>query len=234
MAISAMTNVFETSPAKGNARLVELVLANAISDKKLKAGYPPLAWISQSTIACLCNCSSNTVERALVELKKLGRIVDTGDRAGGKYRGTVIYKLPQDLLDGDHPQNRGPQNGGAVFTATGDLPHSGNDYPHSDGDHPQNGAPPPPECPPKPVVNPEGKPGDKDARTEARGSGLSPSSSGLTQRPPAQVDAERREDERELAILEGQLQTTPHSDATARCIADIRERLGLETAQVAA
>jgi hypothetical protein len=42
----------------------------------------------------------------------------------------------------------------------------------------------------------------------------------------AQEAAERREDEAELERLEGQRETTRHPEATERCIADLRERLG--------
>jgi hypothetical protein len=77
----------------------------------------------------------------------------------------------------------------------------------------------------------------EDARAEARGSssGLSPSSSGLSERPAAHLAAERRDDERELAALEAQLSTTAHRDVTETAIADLRSRLGLpELKQVAA
>lgn len=76
MAVSATRDVWEHSPARGTARLIELYLADCVNEKHLRAGRPALAWASQRTIAKACRCERSTVQRALAELQKLGRISD--------------------------------------------------------------------------------------------------------------------------------------------------------------
>jgi Helix-turn-helix domain len=170
MSVRAMTCVFETSPSKGTARTVELALADAVNEERIQFGSHALAWISQSTIARRCNCSRSSVERALGQLKSLGRIVDTGQRMDGRYRGTVVYRLPHaEAFDPDdltHPggtQSDVTQPGGGAE----DLTHPGTDLTQFDDDLTHPGASPASTLTHKPVVEPAVEPAAK-SETAAR------------------------------------------------------------------
>lgn len=88
---------------------------------------------------------------------------------------------------------------------------------------PSKGSPSEPE--PEGNANTESENETPDARAGARDSGLSPGSNGSVGLTPAQLAAELREDEAELATLEKQLPTSKHPEATQRSIDTLRERL---------
>lgn len=88
---------------------------------------------------------------------------------------------------------------------------------------------------PEPEGNDQGEPEDETEYARgARGSSLSPSASTSQPSPAAQLAAERRDDEVELATLEEQLPRAGSPQITERCIAELRERLGLIPSGVAA
>lgn len=190
-------------------------MAELVIEQRLRAGLPAEVWASQNTIAEMCNCSRSTVERALEELKRLGRIRDTGERKFGKYRGTVVYEL-------DLTQSDVTQNGSSGEAEDVDLTHSGRDLTHFVDDLTHFEQRPASPVTHKPVVKPVVKP--EEASPPA--AGLSPSSPGLGGPTPAQLAAERSEDEAELAALERQLETTRHPEQTQHAIDELRERLG--------
>lgn len=93
MAISVSKAVWKCSGAKGNSLLVLLALADFVFEETLDEVGEALAWPSQSTLADRCNCSRSTVELALRALAEEGEIEDTGDRRGGRYRGTTVWSI---------------------------------------------------------------------------------------------------------------------------------------------
>jgi hypothetical protein len=224
-----MTTVLKQSPSKGNARLVELAMSHAVDEERVQSGCLALCWLSQNSIAARCNCSRSTVERALDDLKALGRVRDTGQRMDGRYRGAVVYELVYaagDLTQSEVTESDVTDSG----SGASDLTDSAADLTHPASDLTDSAAGSDPICPPNPGVNPETNPEtkpDPPAPAIAEGSGLSPSSPGSSGFTVDQAAAERREDEAELATLEEQLTTATHSDATRRCIAELRSRLGL-------
>lgn len=82
--------VLASSKASPTARLVLIILAEAVNDKRLDAGLPAEAWLSQGKIAQRAGLSDRQVRRRLAELKELGEIEDTGQRKG---RGAVVWEI---------------------------------------------------------------------------------------------------------------------------------------------
>lgn len=82
--------VLASSRARLGARLVLVVLAEAVNERRLKAGEPPEAWLSQGKIASRAGICDRAVRRHLTELMRLGEIEDTGRRKG---RGAVVWEI---------------------------------------------------------------------------------------------------------------------------------------------
>lgn len=237
MAITATKAVAYGSPSKGNARLVELCLADHVNEERLKAGHAAQAWPSQTTIAAWCNCSRSTVELALGKLVEIGCIADSGKR---KSRGTIVWTLSlPDLTD-----FRSGAEGADV-----DLTDSGDDLTDLPLDLTDFRSPPDRPIGHEPVVTGSTEP----ERTSPTGLGLSPS--GLEQQnsngasaptvvaaPPSaervqaseeeQQQRERQEQEQHLAELREQLPSTTGSlrAATERAIERGEAELASEAA----
>jgi hypothetical protein len=181
MSLIMVRDVLKYSPSKGNARLVELVLAEAVNDERVRLGHGARVFLGQHSIARRCNCSRSTVERGLVELGRLQRCFDTGEREMGRYRGTTVYELAAPhlddpyVLDGkgspDLPDSGAsdadlPQNG----ASENDLPHSAADLPHPERDLPHPAVPlasPSGHVPEVPAVKPEKTDAPAPARQDA-------------------------------------------------------------------
>jgi hypothetical protein len=83
--------VLEKSRARWTARLVQIVLAERVNEKRVEVGEPPLAWPSQADIAKRAGgIDARTVRRHLAELERLGEIEDTGQRKG---RGVKVWEV---------------------------------------------------------------------------------------------------------------------------------------------
>ena len=223
MSVTVQRNIWEHSPAKGNALLVELALAKHVIEKRVEAGLPAEAWPSQSTLAKMCRCSRSTVERALEELKGLGRITDTGRREYRQYRGTVVYEFPL------------THSGSATRKLTDferNLTHSGTDLTHS---APLPASPVTHKQEPKQVVNEvdEQGPGSPSARPDishsekSNSNNSSPTSGPLTPKESLHRQVGREADLRELETLREQLPTSRHPKQTERSIDTLERELGL-------
>jgi hypothetical protein len=82
--------VWDDPEPKGAALTVLLLLASYVPHERWMRGEAALAWPSQNTIARKCNCRRSTVQLALEELQRLGKIKDTGMR---KTRRSVVWEL---------------------------------------------------------------------------------------------------------------------------------------------
>lgn len=162
MAVSASTAVWEHSPATGNARLVELYLADRVNERSLRAGHPAIAWASQRTLAKVCRCARSTVQEALEELQELGRITDTGQR---KQRGTVMWELHltenRSSQAGDLTENRSSPDGWTEnqSSGNGDRTDSASDWTDPQEDWTGNRAGTGPTTGHKPDENRKSEPG---------------------------------------------------------------------------
>ena len=98
MSLDLQKMIWDDPEPKGAALTVFLLLASYVPHERWKRGDAPLAWPSQNTIARKCNCRRSTVQLALEELQKLGKIRDTGMR---KTRRSVVWELypPDELPD---------------------------------------------------------------------------------------------------------------------------------------
>ena len=82
MSIAAVGAVLDHSEAKGNARMVLLVMANYANE----AGH---CWPSVKSVAKRCNCPERSVHRSLAALVAAGELVKVGTRYGN----IVEYQL---------------------------------------------------------------------------------------------------------------------------------------------
>ncbi len=98
VSLDLQKQIWDDPEPKGAALTVFLLLASYVPHERWKRGDAPLAWPSQNTIARKCNCQRSTVQLALEELQRLGKIRDTGMR---KTRRSVVWELypPDDLPD---------------------------------------------------------------------------------------------------------------------------------------
>lgn len=104
MSHTAVKAVLDHSQAKGAARLVALVYAEAVNEGDVRAGRPWLAWLSQRRAAERANVTERMVRFALTQLCEAGEMRRTGELRG---RGTVVY----DLLPGVHDEVTGCRSG---------------------------------------------------------------------------------------------------------------------------
>jgi len=169
--------VWDDPEPKGSAKTVLLHLAWYVKKEAWDRGGSLLAWPSQNTIAAKCCIARSTVEEALKELVRLGKIRDSGLR---RQRGTVVWELypstaPEvtagwelaDLPDdraGHLPDSRAdevdmPGSGASAEGANADLPGSRHDLPDPLADLPDDRAG---SCP---------APGDKREGTGENGRG---------------------------------------------------------------
>jgi hypothetical protein len=227
MAFPVTKAVWEHSRSKGNARLVLLALTQFVIKEKLKSGEPALVWPSQQTLADMCGCSRSTVELALKRLAELGEIEDTGERHGGKYRGTVEWEvLPG--VDFDLTENESPENRSASDSADDDLTDFRIDLTDFRIDLTDSGPRPDRPVGHKQVVKPVVKPG-----VEARSSSLSapddvrPSPDSVVE--PSSEEWEARD---ELNRLREQLPHCrgPMREQTQRAIDALEAELGIKAA----
>lgn len=90
MSLDLQKQVWDDPEPRGAALTVLLLLASYVPHERWKRGEAALAWPSQNTIARKCNCERSTVQRALEDLQKLGKIKDTGMR---KTRRSIVWEL---------------------------------------------------------------------------------------------------------------------------------------------
>lgn len=120
MGILVTRAVWKHSAAKGNQLLVLLALADRVFDQRIEE-EGAIAWPSQSTLSKQCNCARSTVEEALKGLAEDGEILDTGQRASGKYRGTVMWEVLPGVNFSDLTENRSDDRNPVMTDLPADL-----------------------------------------------------------------------------------------------------------------
>lgn len=229
MSVTVQRNIWEHSPAKGNTLLVELALGKHVIEKRVEAGLPAEAWPSQSTLAKMCRCSRSTVERALEDLKRLGRISDTGRREYRQYRGTVIYEFS--MTHAGSPELTDSESAPRELTdSEQELTHSGPDLTHS---APSPASPMTHKQGSKQVVKKvdEQGPASPSARPDIslsdQKSTENSNSPFLTSKQALHRQAERDANLADLLTLRQQLPTSRHAEQTQRSIEALERELGL-------
>jgi helix-turn-helix protein len=113
VSLDLQKRIWDDPEPKGAALTVLLLLASYVPHERWMRGDAPLAWPSQNTIARKCNCRRSTVQLALEELQRLGKIKDTGMR---KTRGSVVWELypldEPDLTDCESSRDMTDQESG--------------------------------------------------------------------------------------------------------------------------
>lgn len=230
MSLTATKAIANGSPSKGNARLVELCLADHVNEERLKAGHPAQAWPSQPAIAKWCNCSRSTVQDALEKLVEIGCIADSGKR---KARSVVVWELSLP----DQTDSRSGE--GAEWDHQTDSRDHQTD---SRATRPILGRVPDRPVGNEPVVEPEEEP----EGTSPTGFGLSPSgleqqtansnptptvvaaptSECSTQAAAEQRQVEEEERRQDLDVLRAQAKKKPDDRHTAAAVKAVEEELG--------
>lgn len=158
MSLDLQKRVWDDREPKGSAKAVLLHLAWYVKKDAWDRGGDLLAWPSQNTIAAKCCIARSTVEEALRELVRLGKIRDTGLR---RQRRTVVWELypstAPDVTAGweladlpgsrasDIPGSRAsepdlPGSGAGETAVANNLPGHRHDLPDSPRDLPGDGA----------------------------------------------------------------------------------------------
>lgn len=235
------------------ARLILLLLGDAVNESRVQAGYPWEAYISQERLAALCGVSDRQVRRILREqLEGCDIIEDTLQRVG---RGVVKWEIreealrtPTSTLDADVRADADVRNQGkgghglpvgrtsAASTADADVrsgrkPTSvqpeGNQKPKEPEEEPGR-SPSAPDVPSPPET----------ATTTATATTPSLAATQAAQTNNRHVEAAERE--RLLAGLEADLKRKPKDPATLRAIETVKadtgglaEAAGVELLEVA-
>jgi DNA-binding FadR family transcriptional regulator len=90
MAISATRAVLRCSPVRGNARNVLHSIAYHVSEERVKAGEPWLAWPGERTLMREARCSRTSLRESLARLVAEGAIRDTGER---RHRSVIVWEM---------------------------------------------------------------------------------------------------------------------------------------------
>lgn len=219
-----VTEVFrDYSNSRGAIRTVGFVFASYASADG-GGVYPGLA-----TIARQAKVSKKTAIRARRWFVANGEAIITGTKPSHTGTPTPVLDFGPLLLKskgGASSPSKGDETSPSSSEGGTQGPARGNPgHPPRVNSVPLEGVESTPE--PEGNANTKSENETEDARGGARdsGSGLSPSATG-SHRTPAQLAAEREQDERDLALLEKQLPTSPWQDGTRKQIEELRIRLG--------